>query len=73
MKRHKALHRVINVMNTNMNLEKNRVFHLEDYMVMCGVYNSGTLEQLINTVHRMPSHTTWNEKLFAAQIHWWYQ
>ena len=64
-KRHKVLHRVVNAMNTNMNLEK-IVVHLEDSMVMYGVYNSDTLEQLIDTVHRMHNHTTWNEKI----IYW---
>ena len=45
-----------------MSLEKNRVFHVEDSMVMYGVHNSDTLEQLIDTMHRMHYHTTWNVK-----------
>ena len=37
-------------------------------MVLYGVYNSDTLEDLINTVHKLHNKTTWNEKLFAGQI-----
>ena len=29
---------------------------------MHGVYNSDTLKDLIDTVHRMQNFTTWNEK-----------
>ena len=41
-------------------------------MVMYGVYNSDTLEDLINTVHKLHNKTTWNERLFAGQIKDWY-
>ena len=30
---------------------------------MYGVYNSDTLKDIIDTVHRMPNFTTWNENL----------
>ena len=39
---------------------------------MCSIYNSDTLEKLINTVHKMYNKTTWNEKLFAAKLDNWY-
>ena len=45
--------------------------HLEDTMIMYGVYNSDTLKDLIDTVHRMQNCTTWNEKTFAARLHDW--
>ena len=38
-------------------------------MVMYGVYNVETLENLINTVHCMHNTTTQNEKLFAVELH----
>ena len=44
-------------------------------MVKYGIYNSDTLEDLINTVHRLHNKSTWNERLFAGQIkdwHHWY-
>ena len=40
-------------------------------MIMCGVYNSDTLTDLIDTVHRMQNFTAWNEKTFAGKLHDW--
>ena len=40
-------------------------------MIMYGVYNSDTLKDLIDTVHRMQNFTTWNEKTFAVKLHDW--
>ena len=36
---------------------------------MYGVYNSDTLKDLIDTIHRMQNFTTWNEKTFAGKLH----
>ena len=41
-------------------------------MVMYGVYNSDTLEDLIDRVHKLHNRTTQNEKLFSEQINNWY-
>ena len=49
-----------------MNLQCNKIIHLE--MVMYGIYDSGTLEKLIDTVHKMHNFTTPNEKLFAGKL-----
>ena len=38
---------------------------------MYGVYNSDTLKDLIDTVHRMQNFTTWHEKTFAGKLHDW--
>ena len=35
---------------------------------MYSIYNSDTLEKLINTVHKMHNKTTWNEKLFDSKL-----
>ena len=43
-----------------------------DSVVMYGIYNSDTLEALIDTVHRLHNQMTWNEKLFAGKIEDWY-
>ena len=40
-------------------------------MIMHGVYNSNTLKDLIDTVHRMQNFTTWKEKTFAGRLHDW--
>ena len=37
-------------------------------MVMYGIYNSGTIEKLINTIPHMHNKTTWNENVFVAKL-----
>ena len=59
-------------MENKVDIQCNGVFHLEDSMVMYGIYNSDTLEALIDTGHRLHNQTTWNEKLFAGKIDDWY-
>ena len=70
-KRHKALHKAVAVMNKKTNVQCNRIYHLEDTMIMYGVYNSDTLKDLIDTVHRMQNFTTWNKKTFTGKLHDW--
>ena len=53
-------------MENQVNLERNKIFHLEDAIMMYSIYNSDTLEKLINTVHKIHNNTTWNEKLFVG-------
>ena len=67
----KALHKAVAVMNKTTNIQHNRIDPLEDTMIMYGVYNSDTLTDLIDTVHRMQNFTTWNEKTFAGKLHDW--
>ena len=45
-------------MESQVNLEWNKVYHLEDSMVMYNIYNADTLEELTNTVHKMQNKTT---------------
>ena len=71
-KRQKALQKAVHVIENTVDLQCNKIFHLEDSMAMYGVYNSDTLEGLINTVHKLHNKTTWNKKLFAGQIKDWY-
>ena len=65
-KRHKALHKAVAVLDKKTNIQCNSIHHSEDTMIMYGVYNSDTLIDLIDTVHRMQNFTTWNEKTFAG-------
>ena len=62
-------------MEHKVDIECNKIFHLEDSMVMYGICNSDTLEALIDTVHRLHNQSTWNEKQFAGPIedlyHWY--
>ena len=55
----------------DVSVQHNRTHHLEDTMIMYGVYNSDTLTDLIDTVHRRQSFTTWNEKTFAQKLQDW--
>ena len=40
----KALYKSVQAMENKVDLQCNRVFHLEDSMVMYGIYNSDTLK-----------------------------
>ena len=68
-KRHKSVHKSVAVMNKKTDMQCNRIHHLEDTMNMYGVYNSDTLTDLIDIVHRMQNFTTWNEKTFTRKLH----
>ena len=51
-KQQKALQQAMHTMNKRINIEQNRVFHLEDSMIIYGIYYVGTLEKLIQMVHK---------------------
>ena len=70
-KRHKALQKAVNVINSKSEIDHNRVYHLEDTMIMYGKYNSDTLMELVKTVHQMQNVTTWKEKIFVCKMNEW--
>ena len=70
-KRHKALQKAVNALNSKPNIDHNRVYHLEDTMIMYGKYSSDTLMELVNTVHQMQNATTWKEKIFVSKMNDW--
>ena len=45
-KRQKALHKAFMTMENKINLPHNKFFHLEEFMVMYGIYNSDTVKIL---------------------------
>ena len=65
------MHKAVAVMNKKTNIQCKRIHHLEDTMIMYGVYHSDTLTDLIDTVHRMQNFTTCNEKTFTGKLHNW--
>ena len=67
-RRHKALHKAVHVMSSKVDIQRNKLIHLENTLVMYGVYNAETLEKLIKTVHTLHSRQSMYEKLFAGQI-----
>ena len=54
-------------MDRKTTFQHNRLMHLEDSMVLYGIYNVETLEQLINMVHHIHNTSSSNKKLFAGQ------
>ena len=72
-KRQKALKIAFMTMENQINTHRNKFFHLEDSVVMYGIYNLETLEKLFDTVHKMHNKTTWNQRLFAGKLNYWYQ
>ena len=67
-KQQQALQKAMYTIKKRQDIERNRVFHLEDSMIMYGVYNVDTLEKLIQMVHKMNNRSVWYEKLYAGQI-----
>ena len=69
-KRQKALKKAFMAMENQVNLHRNKIFHLEDSIVMYCIYNSDSLKKLIDTVHKMYNKTTWNKKTICRQTQW---
>ena len=62
----------MHTMNKRVNIERNRVFHLEDSMIVYGVYNVDMLEKLIYKVHQMNTKSVWLERLYAGHVNKWF-
>ena len=67
-KRHKALPKAVNIINSKTEIDHNRVYQLEDIMLMYSKYNSDTLMELVKTVHQVQNVTTWKEKIFVSEM-----
>ena len=57
----KLCHLAFIAMENKVDLQCYKIVHLENPMVMYGIYNSETLEKLMKTVYKMHNTTTWNE------------
>ena len=66
-KRNKALCKSIIAMDSKADIQCNKLMHLENSMLMYGVYNTETLEKLMKTVHNIHNTTTLHERLFTGQ------
>ena len=55
-------------MSSKVDIQRNKLMHLEDPLVMYEVYNAETLEKLMKTVHTLHSRKSMYEILFAGQI-----
>ena len=70
-KRHRSLNKAIKQINERQNIEYNRIYHLEDTMIMYCKYNSDTLTNVIDTVHRINNLTSLKERLFVGRVNEW--
>ena len=68
---HKTIQKAVKVLKYREGIEHNRVYHLEDTMIMYGKYNSDTLMELVNMVHQMQNVTTWKEQIFVSKMNNW--
>ena len=65
---HNRRHKAVKAMESKSNIENSKLIHLDNSMVMCGVYSTETLEKLKNTIHCMHNTKTLHENLFAGQL-----
>ena len=66
-RRHKALHKTVKAMSVTTDMQRNKLMHLENMMVMYGIYNAETLENLAKTVHTLHSRQTLYKNLFVGR------
>ena len=67
------MNKAVTVMEKKTDLQKNQIHHLEDTMIMYGVYNLDTLTALVNTVQDMQNATTWKERTIVGKLTQLYQ
>ena len=68
-RRHKALHKAVKAMDNKTTIQYNKLVHLENSMVMYGIYCAETLEKPINTVHHIYNITSPYDKLCRIARH----
>ena len=67
-KQGKILQQAMHTMNKRVDIECNRVFHLEVSMIMYDVYNVDTLEKLIQMLHKMNTNSRFGLKDYMQDI-----
>ena len=65
------MQKAVNTLNSRTSINHNRVYHLEDAMIMYSKYSSDTLMELVNMVHQMQNATTWKERIFVSEMNDW--
>ena len=66
-KRHRALQKAVKMMSITTDTQRNKLMHLENLLIMYGVYNAETLSKLFKTAQVLHSHKMLVEQLFAGQ------
>ena len=54
-------------MSISTDMQKNKLMHLENSLIMYGVYNAETLQKLVKSAHVLHSWQSLIENLFAGQ------
>ena len=67
LKCNKPLHKAVKAMDRKPTIQCNKLIQLENSMLMYGIYNTETVEKLIDTVHQIHNTTSSHERLFAGQ------
>ena len=67
MKMQNAVHKAVNAMSNQANIQCNKLMKLDNTMLMYGIYNAEKLEKLVNTVHEIHNVTSSHEKLFVGE------
>ena len=60
--------KAVSAMSNKTDIQRNKLMHLENTLVMYGVYNAEMLERLIKTVHTLHSKQTMYESLNAGRM-----
>ena len=55
-RKHKALHKAVHTMSYKADIQRNKLMHLEDTLVMYGVYSTETLEKHIKQYTHYIAH-----------------
>ena len=66
-KRHRSFQKAVKMMSITTDAQRNKLMHLENLLIMYGVYNAETLSKLVKTVHALHSWQMLVELLFAGQ------
>ena len=66
-KRHRLLQKAVKMMAITTDAQRNKLMHLENLLIMYGVYKMETLSKLVKTVQVLHSHQMLVEQLFAGQ------
>ena len=66
-KRHTALNKAVKAMSISSDAQRNKLVHLENSLILYGIYNAETLEKLIKTAHALHSRQSLVENLFTGQ------
>ena len=66
-KRHRALQKAVKMMSITMDTQRNKLMHLENSLIMYGVYNTEILSKLVKTVQVLHSCQMLVEQLFTGQ------